>query len=76
MKQRQKRQGTWEDRKVREWITANRGVLTRVAVRCQVCEQFVSAVAYGRSTALAGHPVEQILKAEGWPGISRKSRQW
>lgn len=56
---------------VRNWITRNRGVLTRIAVQHRVVPQFVQMMAYGRSSALPGHPVERALRASGWPGIKR-----
>jgi hypothetical protein len=70
---RSKRILDWEDRKVRAWVKSHRGILTRIAVECQVCQQFVSQIAYGTSTALSGHEVEKVLRREGWPGIRRKA---
>ena len=61
-----------EEKKVRDWITHNRGVLSLIAVACEVSPQFVQQVAYGKSTALPGHEVERELRRQGWPGIRRK----
>lgn len=68
------RQLTWDEKKVREWIVSHRGVLSEVAVQYNVQHQFVQAIAYGRSTAAAGHPIEGELRRRGWPGAIRKKR--
>ncbi len=63
---------THQEQCIRNWITRNRGILTRIAVQCHVCPQFVQSVAYGNSTALPGNQVEKVLRSQGWPGIRRK----
>lgn len=72
---RHKRDLSFEESRVRYWITRNRGVLTEVALAMSppVSPQFVQQVAYGRSTALEGHLVETLLKKRGWPGIRRRT---
>lgn len=60
-----------QTKKVRNWITSKRGILTQVALKCRVSPQFVQMVAYGMSTANPGHPVERELRRRGWPGIKR-----
>ena len=70
---RNKRPLNWEDRLVRDWIVNNRGVLSEIAIELHCSPQFVQAVAYGRSTALPGHPVELSLRRKGWPGTGRKN---
>lgn len=77
MAQRAKRVLDWDERRVKNWVDAKRGILTRIAVdpaiRCS--PQFVQAVAYGRSTARPGQGsrlnVERMLRAAGWPGIKK-----
>lgn len=64
----------YENKRVRNWIIDNRGVLSRVAVTMECTPQFVQQVAYGKSRAAANHPVEQALKRLGWPGIRRSKR--
>ena len=63
----------FEDKKVRYWLTRNRGVLTRVAVHCGVTPQFVQQIAYGKSSAKAAAiPIEHELRRQGWPGHKRE----
>jgi hypothetical protein len=52
--------------RVRKWILAHRGLVTQIAERCSVTEQFVSMVAYGRTEVPRGHPVERMLRNKGW----------
>ena len=68
MPRRKKKDLTFEDLRVKRWVLNRRGILTQVAVACHVTEQFVHQIAYGRSSALPGHCVEQELYKEGWPG--------
>lgn len=63
-----KRNRSFEDDRVRDWVTSKRGILTRIAVSCACSPQFVQQVAYGYSTALPGNDVELALKRNGWPG--------
>jgi hypothetical protein len=57
---------TVAQQKVRKWIVANQGLLSRIAKDCGVSEQFVSSVAYGRAVINPGHKVERKLRANGW----------
>jgi hypothetical protein len=62
----------WDEARVRRWVTAHNGILTKVAIECDVSVGFVNHVAYGKSGALPGHHVETVLKKYGWPGIQRR----
>lgn len=62
----------FEAKRVRSWIVQHKGILSKIAVQCDVSPQFVQQIAYGTSTALAGHPAEIALRKHGWPGIRRK----
>ena len=61
----------YEDDRVRDWITAHRGILTRTAVAFHVTPQYVQQIAYGLSRALPGGDIEMELKRLGWPGHRR-----
>jgi hypothetical protein len=65
---------SYEDDQVRTWITAHRGILTKIAVNCFCCPQFVQQVAYGTSTTRPGHEVELKLREAGWPGHRKMPR--
>ena len=71
---RRKCQLSYEELRVRNWIKEHRGVLTQVALACDVCHQFVQHVAYGTShtAGIAGPKVEKALRKKGWPGIRRR----
>lgn len=56
--------------KVKTWIRANHGVLSRIAKECQVGVMFVSMVAYNRSKS-ADYRVEKALIKLGCPLIQR-----
>jgi len=58
---------------IKDWIKANRGVLTLIALQHGVSPQFVQSYAYGRGTTCQGHPVEKSLHEFGWPGIRRRN---
>jgi hypothetical protein len=62
---------SYEEVKVRDWLKTHRGILTRIALRFEVSPQFAQAIAYGRSTAKAGHVVEKALRKAGWPGVRK-----
>lgn len=66
---------SFEDDRVRQWVTSKRGILTRIAVACACSPQFVQQVAYGISTALPGNDVEIALKRAGWPGHHRQLKE-
>jgi hypothetical protein len=70
-----RRQLSWEDQRVRNWIKANWGILSKIAVECDVVPTFVQAVAYGNNhtAGISGPKVERALRANGWPGVRRKS---
>jgi hypothetical protein len=57
--------------RVRKWILSNRGRISQIAEALKVSEQFVSAVAYGRTLISPGHPVERKLREAGWSAPSR-----
>ena len=65
------KQLTFEQQRVRNWVIKNRGALSAIAVKHRISQQFVSKYAYGRSTAVKGHPIEADLYRAGWPGIAR-----
>lgn len=56
--------------KIKTWIRANHGVLSRVAKQCKVGVMFVSMVAYNRSKS-ADYRVEKVLISLGCPLIQR-----
>ena len=63
---------TWDAVRVRRWVTEHNGIITKVAIECDVSVGFVNHIAYGRGTALPGHRVESVLRKYGWPGIQRR----
>ncbi len=62
---------SWEQKRVRDWVIKHKGILSKIAVQCDVSPQFVQMIAYGKSTALPNHPAEVALKKNGWPGCKR-----
>lgn len=65
-----------EELAVKEWLIHHRGIQTQIAVRLQCSPQFVQQVCYGHDTAtVARKPIEDELRAAGWPGITRKKKK-
>lgn len=69
------RQLSTEQVAVKVWMAEHRGIQTKLAKEYKCTQKFVHDIAYGRSTALPGHPVEIALRENGWPGI-RPTKDW
>lgn len=62
---------TERESRVKAWIRANHGVLSRVAEECNVSVTFVNRIAYNRSAISKGGRVERALVARGCPLIQK-----
>lgn len=60
-----------EQKVVREWVKANRGLMSKIAygVSPPLTPQFVRMIAYGTTNVGSDHRVKRELRAAGWPGV-------
>lgn len=66
-KPRQARKLSPQDRRIKEWIQANNGVLSSVAREFSLSTAFVQRIAYDREARSADMRVERRLKYLGCP---------
>lgn len=60
-----------QEKRVKAWVSANHGVLSRIAREFDLSLAFVWRVAYGREAQSKGLRVEHKLQALGCPLIQR-----
>lgn len=69
--ERESRRLTPAETRVRLWIKANHGVLSKVAREFQVSVTFVQRIAYNREAQSAGLKIEMRLRSLACPLIQR-----